>query len=336
MDTRQQQYQISVIIPAYNAGSHIARAIQSVLDQTHAPDEIIVVDDGSTDNTSEIVQGFPTAITCIRQENQGSSAARNTGIKAAGNDWIAFLDSDDEWLPDKLQLQVQNLRHNPELVWTWSNFYRCLCDEHRRGPNIKPIRADKLLRGRDYLDEFFQSYIHRTFGWTGTMLIRKDVLEEAGLFIPGQHMGDDIDLWFRIACRYPRIGYLSRPLAVYHMNVNQSITHRLRQTEIHPDFIKRHLTLTAEHNRREDFEPLAGEMVSRWIRSLLFENRPDDIRELMNEFNTLLTTPFKMIIRLLLICPRATALVCHTISRIVRTLHLRQRIIRKPPDKIYG
>ena len=94
---------ISAVIPAYNCEKYIGRAIQSVLSQTRPVDEIIVVDDGSTDTTAEIVRSFGDKVKLIQQENAGECAARNTGIKAASCQWVAFLDADDEWLPEKIE-----------------------------------------------------------------------------------------------------------------------------------------------------------------------------------------------------------------------------------------
>ena len=100
---------ISVVIPAYNAAAWIRRAVNSVLSQTRPADEIIVVDDGSTDGTGDIVRMYDGRVRLLQQANAGAAAARNTGILAATGDWIAFLDADDEWLPQKLQRQTEYL-----------------------------------------------------------------------------------------------------------------------------------------------------------------------------------------------------------------------------------
>jgi glycosyltransferase involved in cell wall biosynthesis len=105
MDGIPDNPSVSVVIPAYNAGKFIAEAIQSVLDQTYAVTEIIVVDDGSADSTSEVAAGFAKTLV-IKQPNGGPGAARNTGIKASSGEWIAFLDSDDLWLPRKTEIQL--------------------------------------------------------------------------------------------------------------------------------------------------------------------------------------------------------------------------------------
>jgi len=328
---RQDLYSVGVVIPAYNAEKFVARAIESVLSQTRRADEIIVVDDGSTDSTAAEVGKFGPRIRFVRQENGGASAARNAGIEAATSEWIAFLDADDEWLPEKLQLQIEHLKGNPVLMWTTANFYRCLCDENRRGCNVNPKLAAKALGGKEYFDDFFRTSLPHGCGWTGTMLIQKEVLQEVGMFRLGQLMANDLDMWFRIAYRWPVIGFISRPLAIYHMTVPQSISQKYKQFEITRDLIKRHLKLAAEYSRLDAFKPCMSRMVTSWIRRLLFENRPGHIRELMAEFDELLTRSFKIIIRLLLIFPRATAVTCHMISRVVRALHLRRQVMRQPP-----
>ncbi|MCP4075124.1 MAG: glycosyltransferase family 2 protein, partial [Gammaproteobacteria bacterium] len=110
--------QISVIIPSYNRESTLIRALNSVLNQSSKADEIIVIDDGSTDNTANrIRQQFPS-VKLIQQTNQGVSAARNTGIKATQFEWIALLDSDDEWLPDKLaRIRHAQQKHPDEILF---------------------------------------------------------------------------------------------------------------------------------------------------------------------------------------------------------------------------
>ena len=131
MSISENKYSVSVVIPAYNIGDFIARAINSVLAQTHPPSEIIVVDDGSTDNTGEVIRSFGEKVRYIHQQNGGLSAARNTAMRASECKWISFLDGDDEWLPGHLQAQIELLRRNPDLMWSTGNYLRCLCDKPR-------------------------------------------------------------------------------------------------------------------------------------------------------------------------------------------------------------
>ncbi len=325
----QNQYSVSVVIPAYNSGKYIQRAIESVLAQTLKPDEIFVVDDNSTDDTAKIVRQFDS-VRYIHQAHAGASVARNIGIEAATSEWIAFLDADDEWLPEYLHKQIELLKNNPDLAWTTTNFYRCLCDEKLIGPDVPIELMQKALGSEEFFDDYFKTPFCRGCGWTGTMLIKKSILQEAGLFRPGQLMANDLDLWYRIAYRWPRIGFISQPLATYHMVIPQSISDKHKQTEHLVEFTKRHLELSAEFGRDDAYKSFAEHAVTSWIRGLIFENKPADIRRLLEEFGELLTFRFKAIIRLLLIWPGTTAMICHFISRIVRALNLRKTIMRRP------
>ena len=321
---------ISVVIPAYNADKTIVRAIDSVLAQTRRADEVIVVDDGSTDETARRIKRYGSQVRCIYQENAGPSVARNKGIEAANSEWIAFLDADDEWLPEKIGLQCAVLGRNEHLVWVTGNFYRCLCYENRRRADVNPSRAVKALGGKEYFDDFFRTSLPHGCGWTGTMLIKKEVLQEAQLFDTDLHIAEDTDLWFRIACRRPQIGYVAEPLAVYHMTTAASLMQKHKQLKFQSDLIERQLQFASEHARLDAFKPCVGRAVSSHIRGLLFENRPAEIHRLLERFGELLTPRFKIIIRLLVVFPRATAAVCHSISKIVRALHLRREAVRRP------
>jgi len=104
---------ISVVIPAYNAAGTIGRALDSVIAQTHPAREILVVDDGSTDRTAQVVSEYGGRVEYLYQDNAGPGAARNAGIRAAHGEWIAFLDADDEWLPHRLALQAELLQRDP-------------------------------------------------------------------------------------------------------------------------------------------------------------------------------------------------------------------------------
>ena len=324
---------VSVVIPAYNAADHIARALDSVLAQTHRPDEIIVVDDGSTDNTAAVVKRYGPAVRYIRQENAGASAARNTAIKAAASDWIAFLDCDDEWLPEKLELQLALLDRNKDLVWTCSNFYHYAYWQGRRVPHLEPEKGQALLAGKECFDSYFTAYTVGALGWTGTMIVRRDVLQETGLFNIGQAIGEDLDMWWRITYRWPKIGYISRPLAVYHMCVTGSLMRKHKQNSmIICDLIDRHLKLSAERNQLDQFKPAALHLLKWWMRNSLFDNRVYDLGKMVARFDKLLPSRFKAVMQLLSIFPKATMFCCRMISRTMVLLNVRRHIIR-PPDR---
>ena len=324
------QHSISIIIPVYNSAGYISRAIDSVLAQTHLPDEIIIVDDGSTDNTVQVIQQYEPKIKLIQQANTGASAARNTGIEAATGEWIAFLDADDEWLPEKLQLQTDLLKRNPHLVWTAANFYRCLCDENRKAPDLPPEKLQRILQGSEFFSDYLKAYRFYARGHTDTMLIKRTVLEQTGLFTTELMRFEDMDMWFRIAYQNPQIGYLPQPLAVHHMNITHSVTQKEAPYDLYCPLIRKHLNLAAKYDRLEAFEPCAVFLIRQWTRSMLFDARKEDIRKIISEFSNLLPTGYKLLMKLLTTFPKTTAATCRIISKVVRSLNLRKGIFRKP------
>ena len=332
MESNQQNrdFTISVVIPAYNNSRYIGRAIDSILAQTCSADEIIVVDDGSTDNTAEVVRSYGSKVNFIQQENAGAGAARNTGIEAARNEWLAFLDADDEWLPNKLKIQTELLQRNPQLAWVAGNYYRCLCWENRRAPDNLPQKIDALLVGKEFFQNYFAAFTAGLPGHTDTMLIKRDALKEAGLFTVGQLRANDMDMWWKLAYRWPQIGFVSEPIVIHHLDVSGSISRTYKDVKIYCNLIDRHLKLATQFNCQNDFKPCAVRVIRRWIRSMLFDARATDIRQMTDQFSDLLPRGYKAFMNLLTTFPHTTAAGCHLISRLVRLLHLRRRLVRKP------
>ena len=327
-----EKLRISVVIPAHNAGRYIERTLQSVLKQTRAADEIIVVDDGSTDDTAKIVGRYGGRVRLISQPGRGASAARNTGIRTAAGEWIAFLDADDEWLEGYLRAQEELIRRNPHLAWSTGNYITCSCTENRQSPYLKLREGEQLLRGKDFLDDYFCACRGGLPGHTDTMLIKKEALVAAGLFREGQAKANDLDLWWRIAYQQPQIGFIAEPLAIYHLTVPASISKKFSQIELYIELLHRHLELSSQHNRRGAFEPVAQMMLRVWIRGMLFDARGEDIRRLLKEFPNLYPVWYRIWMTLLTTFPNVTASVCRGISRIVRLLHLRRRVVAPPRD----
>ncbi len=321
---------ITAVIPAFNGAAHIRRAIDSVLAQTRPADEIIVVDDGSTDSTAELVRAYGDQVRLIEQSNGGASAARNTGILAATGDWIAFLDADDEWLPNRLAVQTEILRHHPDLVWVSGNAISCSCAENRQAPDVKPDTVRRFLGDKVFLNDYLAGYTKGIRGNTDTKLIRRDVLVEAGFFDPSLKKAEDIELWWKIAYRHPRIGFVAEPLAIYHLGTSQSLNKNKMQGRFYADLIARHLTLAEQFDRLDSFRPLAEHLLRGWMRSMLFDARAEDIRLILNEFGSLFPVGYRLWMRLLTRFPRTTAAGCHTLSKIIRTLHLRRRVVLPP------
>lgn len=198
---------ISAVIPAYNAEAFIARTINSVLSQTYKPLEIIIIDDGSEDNTAKIVRQYGNLIRYIFKENGGESSARNAGILKSNGDWIAFLDHDDEWLPHHLSNAV-NIICQKKVKWYGASFNILV---HETGEILKKYKK-KINKDTKYpLDcTCYDDYLSVTEKYaiftTSTMVINKNVFEKVGMFNENLHIGD-LDMWYRIGVQFPRIGY---------------------------------------------------------------------------------------------------------------------------------
>mgnify|MGYP001820585938 CR=1 FL=1 len=195
------QMNISVIIPTWNRAARLADALQSVFAQTLPAAEVIVVDDGSTDDTRRLVRSrFPDA-RYIYQSNKGVSSARNTGIQAASGDWIALLDSDDHWLPDKLARQCERLRARP-------GYRICHSDEIwiRNGRRVNPGKKHAKYGGH-----IFRQCLPLCAISPSAVMIQRDLFDEVGLFDERLPACEDYDLWLRICARHPVL-YIDKPL----------------------------------------------------------------------------------------------------------------------------
>ncbi|MCS6860982.1 MAG: glycosyltransferase [Abditibacteriales bacterium] len=189
---------VSVIIPAYNCARYIAEAIDSVLAQTYRDFEIIVVDDGSTDGTGEVVHRYADRVRYIRQDNRGPSGAKNTGIQVARGEFISTLDGDDLWLPHRLEKLVPLLDRQLELGFVYGDCYRI--DE--TPDRIQPRTAFEIHGGarRGWV---LEELVMVNFVPSQSVLIRRCALDAVGLFDESYRIGEDWDLWLRLAARYP-------------------------------------------------------------------------------------------------------------------------------------
>ena len=304
MALNKTSYAVSVVIPAYNAGRHIGRALDSVLAQTHPADEIIVVDDGSTDDTDKVVRTYGEKVRYIRQENTGAGSARNRGVEEAKCNWIAFLDADDEWLPEKLELQINLLQRNEDLVWAFSDMYNCYCRNESIKSAHEQLDVEKILGENEFFESYFTCYLSGFYASTITLVIKREILGEVGPFDIKQLRGQDADLWFRIAYRWPRIGYVRAPLAIYHRGVANSITKTYAHSRVIGDLVERHLRLSAECGQLDKFRPCGSQMIQVLIREILAEGRMDEIMELVGRFASILPFRFKAEMCLRVKCPR--------------------------------
>ena len=203
--------QISVIIPAYNQGHYLAKAIQSVLDQSFADLEVIIVDDGSTDDTRHVGQSFSDSrVKYVYQNNAGLSAARNTGIRHSSGDFLSFLDSDDLFLPKKLELLLAKFEAEPSLGLVAGQAILIDENDNRIGEifdKALPEDSTQLLLGNP---------LH-----VGSMLVRHEWQTRVGYFDESLRSYEDWDMWLRLAKAGCLMGWVDKPVSLYRFHSNQ-------------------------------------------------------------------------------------------------------------------
>lgn len=241
---------VSVVIPTYNRAHLIGRAIESVLDQTYPHVEVIVVDDGSTDNTREVVESYDPRVRYIRQANAGAATARNTGLRVARGEFLALLDSDDEWFPWKLEAQLRVLDRYPEVGMVWTDmtatdeagvvlhdrylrmFYNahalarieevCDCadslvDAWPRAPRL--LGSARIVRGDIFSRILLGNLVH-----TSTLLARRSRLNEAGeIDVEFTPLGEDYEFHVRI-CSHGPVALLDVPSMLYRIGAADQLT----------------------------------------------------------------------------------------------------------------
>jgi glycosyltransferase involved in cell wall biosynthesis len=194
---------VSVVIPTYNRAEYLRVALESAVSQTCLPAEIIVVDDGSTDNTQEVVRDYIDQIRYFIQTNSGPSAARNLGIRESRCDYIAFLDSDDAWMPNKLEIQMDGFNRQQSVGLIGTGYLSC--DEFLQNP--RKWRAFHLAPSDN--EEIFI----RNLWPTPSIIICRSCIGAVGLFDENLRYAEDWDLWMRIASRFP-IKTIHEPLVL--------------------------------------------------------------------------------------------------------------------------
>ena len=183
---------ISVIIPTFNRKKTLGRAIQSVMNQSLSPFEILIIDDGSNDGTEEWVKENFQNIKYIYQNNRGVSSARNIGIENANGDWVAFLDSDDEWLPNKLHEQVKAIESNPKIKFFHTNEIWI-----RNG-----VRVNQMKKHKKYGGYIFEKCLDICRISPSSVIMHKSIFQNIGLFDERLPICEDYDMWLRITSQY--------------------------------------------------------------------------------------------------------------------------------------
>ena len=203
---------VSVIIPVYNGEQYLAEAIDSVLEQTYPDLEIIVVDDGSTDQSAEIVKSYGNRTRYIYKENGGTASAMNLGCARAKGTFIAWLSADDAFLPNKISKQVEILDNNPKVGLVHTDFY--LVNENDE--IIRPCRT--VNPGRDC---FLQRWINGVFINASSVLFRREILRRAGIFDENISRVADADMWARMY-KYCNFAHVPELLLRYRLHMNSA------------------------------------------------------------------------------------------------------------------
>lgn len=212
---------VSVIMPVHNGAQFLREAIESALAQDYTPVEIIVVDDGSTDATPQILASFGSRIRHIRQTNSGAAAARNAALQASRGEYLAFLDADDLWLPQKLRVQIDYLGSHPDVDLVASS-WKVLsetADAVTLRDSIESATALEIDAGRPgwlYNELLMDCVVHTT-----TVVMRRRLMEKIGLFDVGLRRGQDYDYWLR-ASRVTQIHSLAAELSAYRLHAANS------------------------------------------------------------------------------------------------------------------
>ncbi|MCC7355150.1 MAG: glycosyltransferase [Anaerolineae bacterium] len=226
---------VSAIIPTYNCAEYIVEAIESILAQTYQDLEIIVIDDGSTDNTRQLLAPYQDRIIYLYQENQGESVARNRGIRLARGEYVAFLDADDWWVPTKLERQVAILDAQPAAVLAYS--YSFAVD--RDGKPVEFRGSNRLGQGEAGLFSVFERLVFTNFiANVNTVTVRRSALWQTNLFDPAIRWGEDWDLWLQLALKGPFV-FVPESLACYRMRKPS----RRLQIEASDEFVRQSETI---------------------------------------------------------------------------------------------
>ncbi|KRT78036.1 MAG: family 2 glycosyl transferase [Armatimonadetes bacterium CSP1-3] len=199
----------SVVIPAHNYGRYLAAAVESALGQTYAPLEVIVVDDGSTDDTAEILRGFAGRVRALRLEGRGVAAARNAGLFAAEGEYVLFLDADDLLLPEGVAHLARHLQEHPDADAAYGLWYQCDTRLRRAFIVRSPIRDGPVLP---------RLFLGNIVATPSAMLLRRQTLIAAGGFDRSLTFTADWEMWLRLARRGCMFGAVPRPVAVYRIH----------------------------------------------------------------------------------------------------------------------
>lgn len=239
---------ISVVVPLYNKERHIARAINSIYSQTYKNVEVLIIDDGSTDNSANVVKAInKDNLYLIRQDNKGVSAARNSGIKRSQGEIIAFLDADDEWRTDFLETIIRLITQYSEVGLYATSYFTCNSNGILTSMDFDGIPAAPWC---GLIDNYFKLLLYSLPISSSSVAIPKKVFTDVGMFTEGEPRAEDQEMWFRIALKY-KIAYYNIPCATYYQNAENRACKSIFEKE--PNFFFETLQKAANNaNNRQD------------------------------------------------------------------------------------
>ena len=242
---------VSVIIPTYNRADLVCRAVESALSQTYNHKEIVVVDDGSTDGTQAALKPYGSLIRVVTQANRGASVARNHGVERSAGEIIAFLDSDDVWLPSKLERQVSLLRRAGKSVPC------CICNALLKSTNSRELSSFSVAWLKPRHEEGIWTNVPEVLAtrfvlFNQTLAVRRSVLERIGGFEPSYAVLEDYELALRLSLEGPW-GFLSEPLTIWNGGSAGSLSEAAKghQVDIKNYVVRMQENVVAEMDHRE-------------------------------------------------------------------------------------
>ena len=211
---------VSVVLPNRNYSRYIAEAIESVLTQTYEPVEIVVVDNGSTDDSLAVISSYADRVSWISESRQGQSIARNSGIARAQGDFVAFLDADDVWLPNKLEKQMSLIKGKSDVGLVY-------CGIVVAGPKLEPLHEVHPTFGGQVLSAFATNAGRAVIlGGESTAVVRRSVLDRVGPFDERLSIGAGWDLWRRVSC-HTEVAFAEESLVLYRQHDSNAHSHLL-------------------------------------------------------------------------------------------------------------
>lgn len=258
---------ISVVIPSYNRKDFLKRSIDSAINQTKKPLEVIVVDDGSTDGTETMIKSDYDFVKFIKQKNKGVSAARNIGIKVSIGEWICFLDSDDEWKKDKLEKQINAMKSNPSYKFFHSNEIWI-----KNG-----LRINQKKKHKKYGGDIFDKCLDMCRISPSSVMINKTVFDEVGNFNEDLVVCEDYELWLRICDKY-RVFFIDEPLIIKYGGHQGQLSYSIESIENHRIKALEHLILgnLNRKNKRHAIQMLLSKL-NIYLKGLVKRRKNDEI-----------------------------------------------------------